>query len=188
MDVDLRDPNVIMKLSRLGSFHQSKLSFLRSFLDEFKDWDYKRDLFDLDSNGLGVAIYSFKKKERVYSLICFANKINDGERSDRVIATKWDAAFTLHDGTPNKKDIDRKHQVKLAFGAGAHHCLGASLARAELQEALTAFVELVPAFRLTSPVLWKPLSMGIWGPAELHIAIEKNVENIGKNEEKRGED
>jgi len=112
MDVDLRDPNVIMKLSRLGSFHQSKLSFLRSFLDEFKDWDYKKDLFDLDSNGLGVAVYSFKKKERVYSLICFANKINDGERSDRVIATKWDAAFTLHDGTPNRKDIERlKNEV-----------------------------------------------------------------------------
>ena len=46
MQVKLRDPNTIMKLSRLGSFHQSKLSFLRSFLDEFKDWEYKRDLFD----------------------------------------------------------------------------------------------------------------------------------------------
>ena len=43
MRVELRDPNIIMKLSRLGSFHQSKLSFLRSFLDEFKDWDYNRD-------------------------------------------------------------------------------------------------------------------------------------------------
>ena len=31
MKVELRDPNIIMKLSRLGSFHQSKLSFLRSF-------------------------------------------------------------------------------------------------------------------------------------------------------------
>jgi len=107
MKVELRDPKIIMKLSRLGSFHQSKLSFLRSFLDEFKDWEYKRDLFELDKNGFGVAVYSFKKKSRVYSLICFANKINDEERSDRVIATKWDAAFTLHDGIPNKNDIDR---------------------------------------------------------------------------------
>ena len=107
MQVQLRSPNTIMKLSRLGSFHQSKLSFLRSFLDEFKDWEYKRDLFDLDEYGHGTAIYSFKKKDKVYSLICFANEINDEERSDRVIATKWDAAFTLFDGVPSKQDIER---------------------------------------------------------------------------------
>ena len=112
MKVKLRDPNTIMKLSRLGSFHQSKLSFLRSFLSEFKDWDYKRDLFSLDQNGYGEAVYSFKKKDRVYSLVCFANEIKDDERSDRVIATKWDAAFTLHDGVPTKEDIKRlKNEV-----------------------------------------------------------------------------
>ena len=112
MNIKLRDPNIIMKLSRLGSFHQSRLSFLRSFLSEFKDWDYKRDLFNLDDKGYGTAVYSFKKNERVYSLICFANKIKDNERSDRVIATKWDAAFTLHDGVPSKKDIERlKNEV-----------------------------------------------------------------------------
>ena len=112
MNVELRDPNIIMKLSRLGSFHQSRLSFLRSFLSEFKDWEYKRDLFDLDKNGFGTAVYSFKKKDRVYSLVCFANEIKDDERSDRVIATKWDAAFTLHDGIPLKKDIERlKNEV-----------------------------------------------------------------------------
>ena len=112
MNIKLRDPNIIMRLSRLGSFHQSRLSFLRSFLNEFKDWDYKRDLFDLDKKGFGTAIYSFKKKDRVYSLICFANKIDDDERSDRVIATKWDAAFTLHDGIPLKEDIERlKNEV-----------------------------------------------------------------------------
>ncbi len=107
MNVELRDPNIIMKLTRLGSFHQSRLSFLRSFLSEFKDWKYKRDLFDLDQEGYGTAVYSFKKNARVYSLICYANKINDDERSDRVIATKWDAAFTLHDGVPLKDDIER---------------------------------------------------------------------------------
>ena len=112
MNVELRDPNVIMKLSRLGSFHQSKLSFLRSFLREFKDWEYKKDLFNLDQNGYGEAVYSFKKKDRIYSLVCFANEIKDDERSDRVIATKWDAAFTLHDGVPSKNDIERlKNEV-----------------------------------------------------------------------------
>ncbi len=107
MQIELRDPKVIMKLSRLGSFHQSKLSFLRSFLKEFKDWEYNKNLFDLDENGYGRAVYSFSKKNRTYSLICFANKISDEERSDRVIATKWDAAFVLHDGIPTKQDIER---------------------------------------------------------------------------------
>ena len=107
MEVSLRDPKILMKLSKLGSFHQSKLSFLRSFLNEFKDWEYRRDLFNLNQNGYGRAVYSFSKNNRAYSLICFANEIKDEERSDRVIATKWDAAFTLHDGIPTDQDIDR---------------------------------------------------------------------------------
>ncbi len=107
MKIELRNPKIIMKLSRLGSFHQSKLSFLRSFLKEFKNWDYKQDLFDLNELGYGTAIYSLSKNKRVYSLICFANELNENERSDRVIATKWDAAFTLFDGIPTKQDIER---------------------------------------------------------------------------------
>jgi hypothetical protein len=112
MKIELRKPSIVMKLSKLGSFHQSKLSFLRSFLNEFKNWEYKRDLFELNEYGYGTAVYSFKKKERVYSLICFANQLDENDRSDRVIATKWDAAFTLYDGIPTKLDIERlKHEV-----------------------------------------------------------------------------
>jgi len=107
LNIKLRDPNEVMKLSRLGSFHQSKLSFLRSFIREFKDWKYKRNLFNLDKNGYGTAVYSFEKNKRNYSLICFAQYINPNERSDRVIATKWDAAFVLYDGIPAIKDINR---------------------------------------------------------------------------------
>ena len=107
LNIELRNPEDVMKLSRLGSFHQSKLSFLRSFIREFKNWEFNRDIFDLDKSGYGVAVYSVRKNKRVYSLICFSQHINDEERSDRVIATKWDAAFVLHDGVPTKKDIDR---------------------------------------------------------------------------------
>ena len=107
LNIKLRDPLVVMKLSRLGSFHQSKLSFLRSFIREFKKWNYKKNLFDLDKNGYGTAIYSFEKDGRNYSLVCFAQHIEPHERSDRVIATKWDAAFVLHDGVPTEEDINR---------------------------------------------------------------------------------
>ena len=102
-----RDPKEIMKLSKLGSFHQSKLSFLRSFIREFHDWHFKREICDLDSNGYGTIVYSVSKHNRTYSLVCFANELDDSERSDRVIATKWDAAFVLHDGKPTQDDIER---------------------------------------------------------------------------------
>ena len=48
INIELRHPEDVMKLSRLGSFHQSKLSFLRSFIREFKNWEFNRDIFDLD--------------------------------------------------------------------------------------------------------------------------------------------
>ena len=105
--INHRSANDIMTLSRLGSFYQSKLSFLRSFIREFKDWDFSTDLFELDENGYGTAVYSVKKNDRIYSLVCFANELHSKERSDRVIATKWDAAFVLHDGIPSKEDIKR---------------------------------------------------------------------------------
>ena len=89
MEIRLRDPKFLMKLSKLGSFHQSKLSFLRSFLSEFKDWKYSRDLFQLNDKGHGRVVYSFTKNKRTYSLICFANEIKDDERSDRVIAVSY---------------------------------------------------------------------------------------------------
>jgi hypothetical protein len=128
--VELRNPNIVMKLSKLGSFHQSKLSFLRSFLKEFKNWDYKRDLFELNENGYGTAVYSFKKNNRVYSLICFANQLKEDERSDRVIATKWDAAFTLHDGVPTKKDIERLRNEVPKQEVGRLSCKELTLSRA----------------------------------------------------------
>ena len=130
MRVELRNPNIVMKLSRLGSFHQSKLSFLRSFLKEFKDWEYKKDLFELDDFGYGTAVYSFKKNTRIYSLVCFANELNEQERSDRVIATKWDASFALYDGIPTKKDLERLSDNVPKQEAGRLSYKELSLARA----------------------------------------------------------
>ena len=135
MQVQLREPKTIMKLSKLGSFHQSKLSFLRSFLNEFKDWKYSKDLFDIDENGFGRAVYSFSKKNKTYSLVCFANKIHDDERSDRVIATKWDAAFALYDGIPTKLDLDRlsKNVPKQEVGRVSYKELSLSRANKSLR-------------------------------------------------------
>ena len=107
MQIDLRKPELVMKLDRLGSFHQSKLSFLRSFIREFKNWEFKTNEFNLDNRGFGHIVYVVNNGQKQYSLICFSNHIEDSERSDRVIATKWDASFVLFDGVPAKEDIER---------------------------------------------------------------------------------
>ena len=81
--------------------------FLEVLLENLKSGIIRRNLFDLDKNGYGTAVYSFEKDGRNYSLVCFAQHIEPHERSDRVIATKWDAAFVLHDGVPTEEDINR---------------------------------------------------------------------------------
>ena len=183
MKIELRDPNTIMKLSRLGSFHQSKLSFLRSFLKEFKGWDYKRDLFDLDEFGYGVAIYSFKKKDRVYSLICFANNLDENERSDRVIATKWDAAFTLHDGVPTKADIERlKNEVpKQEVGRLSYKELTLSRANKSVRvfdhvvESLSSGIQ--PDVNLLSKVGYLYRTTAVYGSGKFGLADRFRIKN-----------
>ena len=113
-DATLRPPEKVMRLSRLGSFHQSRLSFLRILLRRIsaEKWKFSRKVFEIGDDCSGTAVYTYQLSGRAYSLIAFAHKISDDERSDRVIATKWDSTFTLFDGIPSKKDINRlKHNV-----------------------------------------------------------------------------
>lgn len=52
---------------------------------------------------------------------------------------------------PDELDLARAVNPHLAFGHGVHHCLGAPLARMELQVALAALVERLPGLRLAVP-------------------------------------
>ncbi len=56
--------------------------------------------------------------------------------------------------------------------SGIHYCLGASLARAELQEALPILARRLPGLALDGPVVWKPETVGIWGPMRLPLRFE----------------
>jgi cytochrome P450 len=70
-------------------------------------------------------------------------------------------------------DITREPtgQPHLTFGSGIHYCLGASLARAELQEALPLLARRLPDLRLDGPITWKPETAGIWGAAHMPITF-----------------
>ena len=104
-----RPPAVVMRLARMGSFHQTRLSFMRSLLRRLKKerWQFKRTLWEIGDDGFGRAVYTVIGPERSYSLVAFSHELADHKRSDRVIATAWDATFTLFDGVPTRDDLDR---------------------------------------------------------------------------------
>ena len=104
-----RPPDLVMRLARLGSFHQCRLSFMRTLLRRMKReaWTFDRPVFDIDGQGVGVAVYSARGPKRTYSLVCFAHDLPPEQRSDRVIAQAWDATFALFDGEPTADDIER---------------------------------------------------------------------------------
>ena len=104
-----RPAEKVMRLARLGSLHQSRLSFMRQLTRRMgtEAWQFERRAFDIDAQGVGHAVYEAKGPDRSYSLVAFAHDLPDDQRSDRVIATAWDATFTLFDGVPSDQDIER---------------------------------------------------------------------------------
>lgn len=104
-----RPPATVMRLSRLGSAHPMRLSFLRQFLRRTRDedWRFDRTLWQVDDRGVGRACYRLQGPARSYTLVAFAHDLPPGMRSDRVIATAWDATFALFDGEPTPADLDR---------------------------------------------------------------------------------
>ena len=109
MSVEIKKNVTDMKLELMGSRYPSRLSFSRSMLRKLiiDKWKIKRSKFDLDNDGFGTAIYEVYASEKIYSLVCFSQYINDKDRSDRVIATKWDTAYALYQGRINDKEISR---------------------------------------------------------------------------------
>jgi hypothetical protein len=109
MMVDPRPPEQVMRLARLGAFHQTRLSFLRAMLRWAKreKWQFAQPVWRIDARGVGVAVYEARTPERTYSLVCFGHDLPDDLRSDRVIAEAWDATFALYDGVPSEAEIAR---------------------------------------------------------------------------------
>ena len=104
-----RNPDQVMRLSRMGSAQPMRLSFLRILMRRVaaEGWTFDRPVWDVDAKGVGRAVYCARGPIRTYSLVAFSHDLPSEMRSDRVIATAWDATFTLFDGVPTVEDLDR---------------------------------------------------------------------------------
>jgi cytochrome P450 len=85
----------------------------------------------------------------------------EGNRDSAVFANP--EAFDITSTAPS--------QPQLTFGAGIHYCLGAALARAELQEALPLLAQRMPKLAVDGDITWKPEGVGIFGPARMPITF-----------------
>ena len=98
-----------MTLDKMGSRYPSRLSFSRSMLRRlfFDNWKISKSRFDLDDNGYGTVVYEITINNNIYSLVCFSQHLDSADRSDRVIAEKWDTAYSLINGKLDDQELDR---------------------------------------------------------------------------------
>jgi cytochrome P450 len=94
------------------------------------------------------------------------------EAGERVFLSAWSAN---HDerAYPHPEELDPAQSAEtphLTFGHGAHYCLGAALARAELQEALSALTRRIGCPTVGVDAAWRP-PLGINGPERLPITF-----------------
>ena len=99
----------IMTLDKMGSRYPSRLSFSRSMLRRllFDNWKISKSKFDLDDKGYGTVVYEININNNIYSLVCFSQHLDSADRSDRVIAEKWDTAYSLINGKVNDNELNR---------------------------------------------------------------------------------
>jgi hypothetical protein len=110
--VELRSPDCVMRLSRMGASFPSRLSFMRSMLRHLTRTRASVDctLWEMNDEGYGRAVYQTKFDGHTYSLVAFSTELAPENRTDRVIAEAWDTSYVLFDGIPEAQDLERLAQ------------------------------------------------------------------------------
>ena len=129
---DLRPFDEVMQLSRMGSFFPHRLSFMRVLIRRLADEKavMQMPICQLDNNGFGHVVFSIPVSGRTYSLIAYSRYLEDDARTDRVIATQWDASFCLFDGIPSPADINHLADEVTRQEAGRYDARVLTLSRA----------------------------------------------------------
>ena len=93
----LRPPSKVMRLARMGAFHPTRVSFVRTLVRRMarERWRIERERFDLDANGYGDVVYRVVTPAGTLRFVAFSDWLDPSERTDRVIATQWDSTFVL---------------------------------------------------------------------------------------------
>ena len=121
-EIRLRPPDMVMRLDRMGASHPTRLSFMRQLIRRLNcdRASVARNLWEIDSDGYGRAVYSLRLGGQTYSLCAFTSPLADEDRTDRVIAEAWDATFVLYDGIPDGSELGRLARNAVRQEAGRY--------------------------------------------------------------------
>ena len=138
----LRPAEDVMRLSALGASFPHRLSFKRTLIRQLHQQNAKMTVIDnsLDENGYGMMALSIPFHGRIYTLIAYSRALADEDRTDRVIATAWDASFCLFDGVPNADDMANLSDQVTHQEFGKYHEKVMTLSRANKSVRLFAHV------------------------------------------------
>jgi hypothetical protein len=92
-----RPPERVCALPRLGALHPTRLSFARTLLRRMsrEGWRVECERFEVDAEGVGIATYAVHTPQGPLGFVAFSDHLPSEERTDRVIAERWDASFAL---------------------------------------------------------------------------------------------
>ena len=105
-----------MRLERLGALHPTRISFARTLVRRMarEKWSICLESNALDPSGNGEVVYRISTPHRTLWFVAFAAHLDADDRTDRVIAEKWDATFTLTTAAPTGATLARlRHNVTL---------------------------------------------------------------------------
>ena len=107
--VTLRPPREVMRLERMGAAFPTRLSLMRILVRRMarERWTFGRTLDALDADGAGTAVWRIATPGGPLSFVAFSTPLNPEERTDRVIADRWDMTAALCRGDVSAAEVER---------------------------------------------------------------------------------
>lgn len=116
----MRPPQEVMRLARLGAFHQTRLSFGRTLVRRMARERWRASLArgDLDDRGHGCLIYRIDTASAPLSFVAVSAALAAGDRADGGPGGKRHTAFALVAGEVDEAGIARLRQPDVEAEAG----------------------------------------------------------------------
>lgn len=114
--VNVRPPSVVMSEEELGACYPNRHSFVRTMLRRAwrKQWQVERERFEIDEAGRGHVVYRIDAEGVIMRWVAFSQTLAEEERTDRVIARRWDITTALVEGEVDDERLAYlKEQVPL---------------------------------------------------------------------------